>query len=219
VSRPQLRKAVRPRLIPAVLGFGAVIAVAGCSAGQVTQTNSQVAAVNGDSGTVRNIGVQDAQLTFPTGRPFYPAGASAPLQAILVNNGTQGDRLVKVSSPYAASAQISGDTDLPGDTALNAYGIPPASSEQPTSPGGAAPTSSTAPASSTAPTSSTVPTSGTTSPAAPHTVDITLTGLTQQIGPGVTIPVTFVFQQAGPVTVQVPIGADKMPRPNQSNLG
>jgi copper(I)-binding protein len=207
VNRPQLHKAVRPRLIPAVLGFGAVIAVAGCSAGQVTQTSNQVAAVNGGSGAVRNIGVEDAQLTFPAGQSFYPAGASAPLQTILVNNGTQDDRLIKVSSPYAASAQISGDTNLPGDTSLNAYGIPPASPQQPTSPGEAAPSSSPAPA------------SGTTSPAAPHTVDITLTGLTQQIGPGVTIPVTFVFQQAGPVTVQVPIGADKMPRPNQSNLG
>jgi copper(I)-binding protein len=37
---------------------------------------------------------------------------------------------------------------------------------------------------------------------------ITLTGLKQLITPGVTIPVTFVFERAGAVTVQVPIGED-----------
>jgi copper(I)-binding protein len=210
VSRSQHHKAVRLRLTPAALGFGAVIALAGCSAGQVTQTDTQVAAVNGASGTVRDVGVRDAQFTFPIAQPFYPAGSSVPLQTVLVNGSGQPDRLLQVTSPYAASGvQISGITDLPSRTALRAYGTPPTNSRQPTTPG--QPPTSPAPGS--------VAPSAPGSPSGQREVTITLNGLTQKIGPGVTVPVTFVFEKAGAVTVQVPIGADPKPRPEHGSPG
>lgn len=232
MSRPQQHKAVRLRWIPAVLGLGVVIALAGCSAGQTAQTQSEVAAVSGGSGDVQTIAVRNAVFTFPSGQSFYPAGAALPLSAVLVNSGSQADRLVSVSSTYATSARIGGDTNLPGGTALIAAGVLPSSlrptasssaasptTSQTSSSTSAAPTSPTAPSTSALPSSSIAPPAAavpTTGPSGAPTVTITLTGLKQVITPGVTIPVTFVFERAGAVTVQVPIGEDPSARTDQA---
>ncbi|GAA2791026.1 hypothetical protein [Saccharopolyspora taberi] len=205
MSRPQHQKAVRLRLASAALGIGAVVALAGCSAGQVTETDTQVAAVNGGSGTVQDIAIRDAELTFPSHGSAYRAGSSAPLELVLANEGGIDDRLVQVSSTYAASVEVRGDTALPAGTALHATGE---KSGQPTiqhEPSGSAqPTASGEP---------TAPPAAQGGPSERREVRITVNGLTQDITPGVTIPVTFVFEKAGPVTVQVPIGADHNPRP------
>ncbi|MDI2030732.1 hypothetical protein QFW96_19010 [Saccharopolyspora sp. TS4A08] len=181
MSRPQHLKAVRLRLIPAALGLGAVVALAGCSAGQVTETDTQVAAVNGGSGDAQQVAVRNATLAFPTEGAFYRAGSSAPLELVLSNTGPN-DKLVQVTSPFAASGQVGGTTDLPTNTSLHASGptAKPAGNDQ-------------------------------------RTVQIALNGLKQDITPGVTVPVTFVFEKAGPVTVQVPIGADHNPRPEHGS--
>jgi copper(I)-binding protein len=202
VSRPQHLKAARLRLVSAALGLGVAVALAGCSAGQVTQTDTQVAAVNGGSGSVKEIAVRNAQLSFPTSGQFYATGSSAPLQVVLANEG-EDDRLVEVSSPYAQSATVEGETTLPSGTALHAYGEaaatptqqaqPTGQQQQPTAESSAAPQSSE-------------------NQLGQREVQITLNGLTQDITPGVTIPVTFKFEKAGEVTVQVPIAEDTKPR-------
>ncbi|MCI2424005.1 copper chaperone PCu(A)C [Saccharopolyspora sp. K220] len=179
MSRPQHFKAARLRLIPAAIGLGAVVALAGCSAGQVTETDTQVAAVNGGSGDLNKIAIRNATFIFPTSGARYPAGSSAPVQLVLTNEGPD-DKLVQVSSPYANSATLGGITELPSRTALHATGG-----------------------------SAQVQQAETT---ADREVQITLNGFKQDIGPGVTVPVTFVFEKAGAVTVQVPIGPDHSPR-------
>mgnify|MGYP001242960053 CR=1 FL=1 len=182
MSRPQHHKAARLRLISAALGLGAVVALGGCSAGQVTETDTQVAAVNGGAGDVQEIAVRNATFSFPASGTLYPAGSSAPLQAVLTNEGAD-DKLVEVTSPYTtAPATVSGTTALPSRTALHATGTNAELKAQAEATGA-------------------------------RTVQITLNGFKQDITPGVTIPVTFVFQNAGPVTVQVPIGEDEKPRP------
>ena len=188
MSRPQHTKALRLRLAPAALGLGAVIALAGCSAGQTTETDTQVAAVSGASGQAKDIGVRDAQFTFPSGTTLYRAGSSAPIAVELTNDGDNGDRLIGVSSPYATSGRLGGTTDLPGRTVLRALGRP----AEPTIQG---------------------------QPSDQKVVNIALDGLKQDLRPGVTIPVTFVFQNAGAVTVQVPIGPDHSPRPEHGVPG
>ncbi|GAA0510716.1 hypothetical protein GCM10011581_00730 [Saccharopolyspora subtropica] len=185
MSRSQHLKAVRLRLIPAAIGLGAVVALAGCSAGQVTETDTQVAAVNGGSGDLNQISVRNATFTFPASNSFYPAGSSAPLELVLTNEGAEGDKLVQVSSPYATSATLGGVTDLPSRTALHALGRTGATQAE--------------------------------APTGQRVVEITLNGFKQDITPGVTVPVTFVFQKAGALTVQVPIGADHKPRPEHGS--
>jgi copper(I)-binding protein len=186
-------------LVPAAIGLGALIALTGCSAGQSAETTTEVSAVNGGSASTQQIDIRNAVFTFPGGQSSYPAGSALPLSAVLVNNGSQGDRLLRVSSTYARSAQVTGDTNLPAGRALRATGTPP-----PTTPptrGGSVPVTS-------GPDYDQQPTG---EPA----VTITLIGATQQITPGVTIPVTFYFQHAGAITLQVPIGPD--PTVNQNS--
>lgn len=183
MSRPQHLKAIRLRLIPAALGFGAVIALGGCSAGQVTETDTQVAAVNGASGDAGDVAVRDAKLSFPTAGTSYPAGSSAPVEVVIANDGGD-DQLVRVTSPYAQSADVQGERSLPQGTALHSSGE--SGQQQPT-------------------------------PDEQRQVDITLNGLTQEINPGLVIPVTFEFANSGPVTVHVPIAADDSPRPEHNS--
>lgn len=186
MSHPQHNKARRLRLASAALGIGAVIALAGCSAGQMTETDTQVAAVNGASGQVKDIGVRDAQFSFPSGGALYKPGASLPVEVVLANDGENADRLVQVSSPYATGGRVTGTTDLPARTVLRAFGKGD-------------------------------PTQGHTPEE--KTVVIYLDGIKQTLRPGVTIPVDFVFANAGTVTVQVPIGPDHHPRPENGAEG
>ncbi|GAA4862411.1 hypothetical protein [Saccharopolyspora cebuensis] len=183
MSRPQHHKARRLRLIPAALGLGAVVALSGCSAGQITETDTQVAAVNGGSGDVGEIAVRNAEFSFPAAGSAYPQGSSAPLEVVIANEGPD-DRLVAVRSPYAANVQVTGEQALPSGTALHAYGLH-------------------------------VP--GQVRPPEQRAVNITVNGFTEQITAGVTIPVTFAFEKAGEVTVQVPIGQDVEPRPEHNS--
>jgi copper(I)-binding protein len=214
VSRAQQNSTARRRLVPAALGFGLVLALAGCGAGQITQTDTQIAAVNGASGQAGPVGVRNAQLAFPANAArYYPKGSDAPLVASVVNDGSSADRLVSVSSPAAASVNVQGSAALPAGFAVTAA-EPAAGQSATASP--SAPTSSSA--GSPAPSTGTsAPSAGQPSGASPGAstsagplpvgkISITLTGLNRDVRPGETIKVTFVFQNAGPVTLDVPIG-------------
>ncbi len=203
MSRPQHTKAVRLRLAPAVLGLGAVVALTGCAAGQQAETAKQVAAIFGANGDVKNMAVRNATMTFPSGEPVYPKGATAPIDVVLINEALADDRLVGVRSSYAASARVSGQTVIPGGTRLYSDGLPPGVS--PESKAGSEPAQS-GPADP--------PPVG---PVQRPQVNIALVGLTQAIRPGVTIPVTFTFAKAGSVTVHVPIGPSPEPRPEHGS--
>lgn len=208
MSRPQHHTAFRVRLTSAALGLGAVVALAGCSAGQVTETDTQVAAVPGGSGDVNGIGVRNATLAFPADQGRYTPGASAPLRAVLINSGAQDDKLVQVTTSFANSVQVGQTTELPSHSALHADGEQSQSGQ---------PSQGSQPSQGGQPSQQQAPSQG--SATDERQVSITLNGLTQQITPGVTVPVTFVFAKAGPVTVQVPIGEDSSPRPEHGSGG
>lgn len=193
MSRPQHSKAVRLRLAPVVIGLGAVVALTGCSAGQQAETSQQVANIEGANAEAKNMAVRDAKLAFPEKGAVYPKGSSAPVDVVLINEAPTSDRLLEVSSPYAASARVSGDTTIPGRTRLYSDGEA---------------------AGSTEPSSAQQQQGG---PVTKPQVNITLTGLTQDIRPGTVIPVTFTFERAGEVTVQVPIAPSPKPRPEHGS--
>ncbi|SHE75316.1 copper chaperone PCu(A)C [Streptoalloteichus hindustanus] len=220
----QRPKANRLRLVPVALGLGAALALAGCSSGQITQTDTQVAAVNGAEAVRGSITVRGAQLAYPTGKGLYAEGSDAPLIINIVNTGDNPDKLLSVSSPDAAAGKVEGSTDLPGHFALatelrdsdgqggQAQSTPPKATAtgvpgQQTG-GTGAPTTGTPTAG--APTGATGATGvGRTEPGK---VKITLTGLKREVGPGQTVKVTFVFEKAGEVTLDLPIGAPAAPR-------
>ena len=123
-----------PRFRPtgALVAAGAVLgalALAGCGAGQITQTSTQVPAVAGANAGVGAVVVRDAYIEFgeqAQGANIYPRGGAAPLKMSIVNTGIQPDRLVSASSPAAASVAISGDAEVPPGRVLLIEGGPEA---------------------------------------------------------------------------------------------
>jgi copper(I)-binding protein len=104
-----------------VVGVVLSLSIAGCAAGQISQTADQVAAIDGANGTVGQIGVRNALLATPTGAA-YPKGASVPLWIWLSNAGVQNDRLTSVTTPAATAVQINGAVTLTGNSLLDLTG-------------------------------------------------------------------------------------------------
>ncbi len=111
----------------AVLGL--VAALAGCGG------NVQTTATGGVGGRVGDIVVRDALFTFDghiAGDTVYQPGDDAALQLTIVNEGDRADRLVRVTSPIARSATITGEARIPGHQILTAgYQAPLASTTPP----------------------------------------------------------------------------------------
>ncbi|MEU0529258.1 hypothetical protein [Amycolatopsis tolypomycina] len=212
-----------------VLALGAALVLAGCGAGQITQTDSQQPAVNGTHAQVKTIDLRNAAVQYPKSGPGYAAGATPALTLTIVNRGTQDDSLVSVTTEDGGQATIDGSKTIVAmhslvigpDDAVESTNEAQATSSAPTS-SPAAPTSSGTPTSSssatnspgnnlTASPTSEVPSSGpAATPTAPEKVGqatVTLPALKQPLWPGQVIKVTFVFQNAGPVTVDLPVAA------------
>jgi copper(I)-binding protein len=212
-----------PRRNRAQLVIGALIAavaVAGCGAGQITQTSRQVTAVGGAHATSSQISVRNATIEFDEpahGAVIYPVGGSAPLQMVIINSGAEVDRLVAASSPVADSVQISGVLRIPGGQALRVEGAQAA----PVAPAPAegAPTATPAPPTPAPPTPApptpapltAAPPAAEPTPAAepaegePGVGHIVLTGLREDVQPGLTYPLILTFERAGEVRFDVPV--------------
>jgi copper(I)-binding protein len=216
----------RRRLVtvaPVVAGLGLALLLSGCGAGQITQTDTQAAAVNGASGEVGAMAVRGVELAYPdnSSQGVYPPGSNADLIVTIVNTGVAADTLTGVSTPAAVSVTIDGSPtgakDIPGGFAVvsgadvddrntTATTAPLTSSAPATTPGVSSSTTPTTAATTTTP-NATPPAAG----MAPSKVSIVLTGIKSVNGAalrsGLTIPITFTFARAGQVTVDVPIAA------------
>jgi copper(I)-binding protein len=229
------------------LASGFALAAAGCSAGQITQTDTQVATVDGASGNVGSIAVRNAQFAFPVSGHEYEPGSEASVVVTIVNNGATADKLLSVTGEGGGAAELGGDVDLEPQTSIGSLfdeldrsstrstpsvtttsapsgsSSPSSSSTAPTSgsassdpsltgsstPSSAAGSSSTAGSSSGRP-SATASSSAT--PGKPGKVTIAVK-LAEELRPGHTVKVTFLFEKAGPITLDLPIGSDPKPRP------
>jgi len=200
VSRSPRTRRTGVAAIGVVIG---ALALAGCGAGQITQTSTQLSAVGGAQATVGPVAIRDAEFEYaPTDNAsVYTRGANAPLKMSVVNSGAGDDRLVSASSPVATSVKVSGNAVVAGGRVLLVEGGP-----------AAAPAPSAGASSSAEPTSS----APSAAPEAPNEerqgAQVVLMGVNQEIRPGLTYPVTLTFQNAGPVTVSVPVGNPTAPR-------
>ncbi|MDQ3885731.1 MAG: copper chaperone PCu(A)C [Actinomycetota bacterium] len=175
-----------PRLIlmgSVLMGIAVVLSLSGCATGHVTQTDVQVAAVDGASDDIGTIALRDAVLAYPGDREVvgYAPGDEAPLMVTIVNSGNQPDELVSVSTPAAGEVVVEGMTSIPGGSVASSLDL-----------------ASTHGLSSAQRAEDRL--LGT------RELRIVLTDLTGPIRPGVPIPVTFRFRDAGEVTLPVPIG-------------
>jgi copper(I)-binding protein len=154
----------------AVIAVGAVagaLALAGCGAGQITQTSTQISGVDGASANIGQIGVRAAEFPFAgdgKSAVVYASGGTAPLSMTVANFGATPDKLTRASSPVASSVNITGDGTISAGKLLLVEGEPAPSAPsaapseaRPRASAGASPTpsASVAPA---APTAAAVPT-------------------------------------------------------------
>jgi hypothetical protein len=170
-------------------------ALAGCSAGHMTQTGADIPTVDGTSGRVGPIVVANVRFAYPQGGA-YLIGANAPLLLTIANDGTASDRLISASSAIG-SPVISGRTDIPAGYSITAQ----PHSIAPSLPG-SAPDGSPA-----GPPQASSSSSATSRRLSVGTVHIVVTNLTAPIKPGLAYPVTLVFANAGAITLGVPLGS------------
>ncbi len=228
ISRSTRRSAPRRTsrvLLGAVAVGAAAVLLTACGAGQTGTIGGQVAAVNGAQGLVGKVAVRNVTLQYPTGgQDHYSVGEDAPLLFTLVNSGITADELVSISTPAAGDVSLSGSTAIPGGTTLVSAPVQAGSSSSssssssstvvPTTSGSSTSTPSTSAGSPSATrTSAPNPSGGAGEPGTTvGVVAAQLTSLTQDVRPGLSIPVTFTFAKAGPVTVPVPVGAPNRAR-------
>jgi hypothetical protein len=149
-------------------------------------------------------------------------GGSAPLQMWIVNEGSEIDRLLSASSPAAASVQISGETEVPGGQVLVVEGAPQAATGPAASTPQPGATSTPAPGATATPPGATAPPTATPRPAstpgaigAPgeeRVAQMVLVGLREDIRPGLTYPIVLVFERAGEIRFDIPVGRAEEPR-------
>jgi copper(I)-binding protein len=185
VSRTERIRPTGAAVIGAMIG---AVALAGCGAGQVTQTSTQITAPGGMQAGVGMIAVRDAKIEFGEaieGGDVYERGGDAPLQMRIANTGLEADRLVSATSPVASGVEISGNREVPGGQVLLVDGDAPTATAQPASDG---------------------------EPGAQHEAHIVLTGLREDVLAGLTYPVVLTFARAGEVRMNVPVANPSVPR-------
>lgn len=195
------------RVAAVVAGLVSVLVLAGCGSGQDTQTDSILPSVNGALGQVGPIAVRDAQFAVPE-RGVFASGADAELRLTIVNTGDADDELVEVTSPVAEDVEITGDRNLVARRAILIGGGGGAIAQSsPTTP----PRTTSSPGSSTA-----RPTTSVAGPKAAAEIgkaQIILKGLNTALYSGKNYAVTFVFRNAGALTIELPIAVPPGPRP------
>lgn len=167
------------RLTAAVAGLAACgLVITGCSSGQISQTSTQEAAVNGMSANVKDIALRNIHLQAEQTSDFLQPGTVVPLVFLAANNSPDNDdTLLSITSDVGDVALAGGGT-IPATGALVLNAPAERSDTQQTAAGQAA----TAPASA-------------------------LVTLTQPITNGLSYNFTFTFEKAGRATVAVPVAA------------
>jgi copper(I)-binding protein len=102
----------------AACGLAAAVALSGCAAGQVAQTATMEAAVNGTSATIGPVSLRNIHLRAAQSTDYVQAGRDAELLFVAVNGSPDvNDKLVSITSDVG-SVSLSGDTTLPANGVL-----------------------------------------------------------------------------------------------------
>jgi copper(I)-binding protein len=163
------------------------IALAACSAGQVAQTATQEQNL-GSSADVGQLHLRALELPYPTGGE-YTSGANARLLGAIASDAATDDTLVSIEGAAFSSVEIVNPS--PSSTAGTGTGTGSGSGS-----------------------GLTIPAGGTLFIGNGNGPSITLVGLSAPVGVGQYVDVTFTFQQAGAVTVSIPVAtaARDLPR-------
>lgn len=102
----------------AACGLAAAAALSGCSAGQLAQTATQQAAVNGTAAMVGNVTLRNVHLRAPQTADYVAPGSEVELLFVAANESPDtADKLTSITSDYG-SVSLTGDTSLPAHDVL-----------------------------------------------------------------------------------------------------
>ncbi|MEU1983738.1 hypothetical protein [Nocardia sp. NPDC019395] len=183
----------------AALAAGAALILSGCGAGKISQTADQVSAINGNTADIGTIALRDVHIVYPgTTTHTNTAGGQAALALSIINTGeTVTDELTSVTTDLG-TVKV---TPAEGDK----LEISPSETVVVSTPSAGAETHNTGETVNTA--------AGETKPA-----HIEVTGLTQNLTPGLTYDFSFNFKENGSVLVQVPVDAGLESPRHESDL-
>ncbi|WP_072803096.1 hypothetical protein [Rhodococcoides yunnanense] len=162
------------------IAAGATLTLAACGAGQVSQTADQVAAVNGNFADVGNISLRNVHVVYPQTEEYsIEPGGKVELGFIAVNNSPANpDKLTRIATTAASSVTLG---EEPGGTDIAPL----------TALGAGAPADTKLD-----------------DPLIPlQLIVVELNGIGEEVRPGLTVPITFTFEEAGDVEVLVPVDA------------
>jgi hypothetical protein len=176
--RPSAARRLHVSLLAALVAAGLLIS--GCAAGQRAQTAVAKPVLDGVEADSGQLSLRAISIAAPA-NGSYPKGGSAALQLYIVNTGPD-DQLVQVKSGGAAAASVAAN-------AAAAFSAAPTGSSSASASTGIDLASGELTAIGV---KSTQP-------------QVILTGLSAQLYPAMSIPVTFYFAKASPVTVYVAV--------------
>jgi hypothetical protein len=102
----------------AACGLTAAATLSGCSAGQVSQTAAQQAAVNGTAATAGTITLRNVHLRAPLTSDYVQPGSEVELLFVASNESPDSaDKLTSITSEVG-TVSLSGDTALPAGDVL-----------------------------------------------------------------------------------------------------
>lgn len=97
----------------AASGLIGVLALAGCSAGQLSQTASQESAVDGNHAVVKNVALRNVRIQAEQNTDFLRPGTKVDLVLVVINQSPDvADKLVGVSSDIGR-VTVTGNATLP----------------------------------------------------------------------------------------------------------
>jgi hypothetical protein len=221
------------------VGLAVVVAAAlltsACAAGQYAQSATNQETIDGTSAKIGMMTLGGLAIQTPQNGVSYPAGSDVPLKIVVVNSGQRTDTLTSITSSSitgwgayssaaaAAAAQATTSSSVPVSSTV------PSSTAGSSSvaPGGGS--TSVAPSDTGSPSTPPATTSAPSLPAPKTSIsvgghsrasfgtpdvkgELLLRGIKSALHPGMAIELTFTFQQAGTVSVQVPVQLSKSPQ-------
>jgi copper(I)-binding protein len=167
------------------LTAAAALTLSACGSGKIAQTANQVAAINGNGANVANISMRNVHVAYPNSEEYsLTEGGKAELIFTAVNTSEQfSDTLRGIETEGAEQVTLVG---TPGSIEIPAQAALAAGV-----PADQEPLDPEEPSSS---------------------VLVELDGLSADVRPGLTVPMTFKFERAGDVVVNVPVDAGPTPR-------
>ncbi|MFI8569507.1 hypothetical protein ACIGGF_23400 [Rhodococcus sp. NPDC078407] len=160
---------------------GGALALTACGAGQISQTATQVAAVNGNSVDVGDIQLRNVHVVYPTSEEYsIEPGGTVELGFTAINSSSSvADELTGISSPEAQVTIVDeaepGSTEIAPQTALGAGSSVDTTFADPLLP--------------------------------IQLITVEMADISENVRPGLTLPVTFEFANAGEVVIDVPVDA------------